>query len=54
MNGIRLIPLTHDDREQFILDNQEAFNYGSSGEFGMRDDHFEEDGKVITPAPTIG
>ena len=25
---IKLIPLTEDDREQFILDNQEAFNYG--------------------------
>lgn len=54
MTEIKLVPTTEDDQEQIILDNQEAFNYGSSGEFGMRDDHFEEDGKVITPAPTIG
>lgn len=26
---ITLIPLTTADREQFILDNQEAFNYGA-------------------------
>ena len=26
---IKLIPLTEDDREQFILDNQEAFNHGA-------------------------
>lgn len=28
MNNIKLIPLEDRDREQFILDNQEAFNYG--------------------------
>ena len=28
MNNIKLIPLKDSDREQFILDNQEAFNYG--------------------------
>jgi hypothetical protein len=39
---IKLIPLTEDDREQFILDNQEAFKYGALEEFGRRDDHFEE------------
>ena len=38
---ITLMPLTLDDREQFILDNQEAFNYGALEEFGRRDDHFE-------------
>ena len=45
---IKLIPLTEDDREQFILDNQEAFNYGALEEFGCRDDHFEEDENIIS------
>ncbi len=45
---ITLAPLTADDREQFILDNQEAFKYGAVEEFGMRDDHFEEDGEIIS------
>ena len=48
MAGIRLVPLEQDDREQFILDNQEAFNYGALEEFGMRDDHLEEDGQIIS------
>lgn len=39
---VRLVPLDESDREQFIKDNQEAFNYGAMEEFGMRDDHFEE------------
>jgi hypothetical protein len=33
--------------EQFIKDNQEAFNYGALEEFGRRDDHFEEDGEIM-------
>ena len=45
---IRLLALTSDDREQFILDNQEAFNYGALEEFGRRDDHFEEEGEIIS------
>ena len=45
---ISLKPLEQSDREQFILDNQEAFNYGALEEFGMRDDHFEDDGQVIS------
>ena len=45
---IELRPLAPDDREQFILDNQEAFNYGALEEFGLRDDHFEEDGEIIS------
>ena len=45
---IKLVPLTEDDREKFILDNQEAFNYGALQEFGRRDDHFEEDGEIIS------
>ena len=45
---IELRPLAPDDREQFILDNQEAFNYGALEEFGLRDDHFEEEGEIIS------
>ena len=45
---IELKPLKPDDREQFIKDNQEAFNYGALEEFGLRDDHFEEDGEIIS------
>ena len=48
MVEITLIPLTLVDREQFILDNQEAFNYGALEEFGRRDDHFEENGQIIS------
>ncbi len=48
MTDITLIPLENDGREQFILDNQEAFNYGALEEFGRKDDHFEEDGQIIS------
>ena len=48
MNKISLSPLTEADREQFITDNQEAFNYGAMEEFGMREGHFEEDGQIIS------
>ena len=48
MAEIALIPLIPDDREQFILDNQEAFNYGALVEFGLRDDHFEEPDEIIS------
>ncbi|MBR5734164.1 MAG: hypothetical protein IKX79_01310, partial [Desulfovibrionaceae bacterium] len=48
--GIELFPLQPDDREQFILDNQEAFNYGALEEFGRRDGHFEEEGEIISRA----
>ena len=47
MNEVSLIALTVDDREQFILDNQEAFYYGALEEFGVIDNHFEEDGEII-------
>jgi hypothetical protein len=46
MTDVTLVPLAPDDRNQFILDNQEAFNYGALEEFGFRDNHFEEDGEV--------
>ena len=45
---VKLSPLQSEDREQFILDNQEAFNYGALEEFGLRDNHFEEDGEIIS------
>ena len=48
MNDITLVPLSQSDRERFILDNQEAFNFGALEEFGRRDDHFEEDGEIIS------
>ena len=48
MSEVKLIPLKPNDREQFITDNQEAFNYGALEEFGRRDDHFEEDGEIIS------
>jgi hypothetical protein len=48
MTEIKLIPLEESDREQFIKDNQAAFNYGALEEFGFRDDHFEEDDEIIS------
>ncbi len=45
---IILEPLQQEDRNQFILDNQEAFRYGAMEEFGMRDNHFEEEGEIIS------
>ncbi len=48
MADITLVLLTEEDREQFILDNQEAFNYGALEEFGCRNDHFEEGEQIIS------
>ena len=45
---VTLVPLTADDREQFILDNQWAFKYGALEEFGERDDHIDDDGEIIS------
>ena len=45
---VTLVPLTEDDREQFILDNQWAFKYGAIMEFGERDDHIDGDGEIIS------
>ena len=47
-NIVKLLPLEKSDREQFIIDNQTAFNYGAMEEFGQRDNHFEEDGQIIS------
>ncbi len=48
MNTVSLELLKEEDREQFILDNQEAFNYGALEEFGVRDNHFEEEDQIIS------
>ena len=48
MTDIALLPLEASDRNQFILDNQEAFNYGALVEFGLQDDHFEEPDEIIS------
>ena len=48
MREVQLRPLTPEDREQFIRDNQDAFNYGALEEFGRRDDHFEKPGEIIS------
>ena len=45
---INLVPLQEDDREQFILDNQEAFRYGAQQEFGLRDTRTEEGEEIIS------
>ncbi|MBQ8879633.1 MAG: GNAT family N-acetyltransferase [Clostridia bacterium] len=45
---VSLVPLTADDREQFILDNQWAFKYGAMMEFGERDDHLDGNGEIIS------
>ncbi|MBQ3128701.1 MAG: GNAT family N-acetyltransferase, partial [Clostridia bacterium] len=45
---VELVPLTAEDREQFILDNQWAFKYGALQEFGERDDHLDGDGEIIS------
>ena len=45
---VELKPLEASDKEQFIKDNQEAFKYGALEEFGMSDNHFEEDEQIIS------
>lgn len=45
---ITLEPLSSDDVEAFIADNQRAFKYGALEEFGMRDDHLDADGEIIS------
>ena len=46
--NVVLLPLTENDREQFIRDNQWAFKYGSIEEFGLRNDQFEEGEEIIS------
>jgi len=50
MKIVKLKPIAPDDHDQFIRDNQEAFRYGATEEFGMRDNHFEENGEIISRA----
>ena len=45
---VTLVPLTANDREQFIIDNQWAFKHGAMMEFGERDDHIDDDGEIIS------
>lgn len=47
-DNIRLVSITPDDKEQFILDNQRAFKYGAQTMFGMRDNRTEEGEEVIS------
>ncbi len=48
--SVTLLSLQPADREQFIIDNQRAFKYGATEEFGSRDNHFGEDGEIISRA----
>ena len=48
MTVVSLIPLTADDKEQFIIENQRAFKFGALEEFGLRDDHIDDDGEIIS------
>ena len=48
MSKITLALLEDNDLDQFVKDNQWAFKYGALEEFGKRDDHFEEDGEIIS------
>ena len=45
---VTLVPLSPDDREQFILDNQWAFKHGALLEFGERDNHIDPGGEIIS------
>ncbi|MBR5686672.1 MAG: GNAT family N-acetyltransferase [Prevotella sp.] len=48
LDGLKLVPLQEEDRVNFIYDNQRAFKYGALEEFGVRDDHFEDDDEIIS------
>ena len=45
---VTLAPLTAEDREQFILDNQWSFKHSALLEFGERDNHIDADGEIIS------
>ncbi len=45
---VTLVPLKPKDREQFIINNQESFKFGAIEEFGVRDEHFDNDGEIIS------
>mgnify|MGYP003291943888 CR=1 FL=1 len=48
MSKIKLVPVREEDRNQFILDCQESFRYGSLEEFGERNTHLDKDGEVMS------
>lgn len=48
MANIKLQKLNKTDREWFIINNQKAFKYGATEEFGVRDEHFEEGNEIIS------
>lgn len=45
---ITLAPVTDDEYEQFITDNQFAFKHSALYEFGERDNHIDCDGEIIS------
>ena len=45
---VTLVPLTEDDREQFILDNQRAFKHGALCGLGPQDDPLDENEEIIS------
>lgn len=47
MQKVTLVPINKEDRNQFILDCQESFRYGSLEEFGERNVHLDKDGEVM-------
>ena len=48
VRSVKLVPLQAADKEQFVRDNQTAFLYGATEEFGMRNADYEEDGQIIS------
>ncbi len=50
MSAVTLTLLTDNDLEQFILENQRAFRYGATEEFGKQDDRPEDAGEIISRA----
>ena len=48
IRSVTLVPLEAGDKDQFVRDNQEAFLYGATQEFGLRNSDFEEDGQIIS------
>ena len=46
--NISLVPLDPSDREKFIKDAQESLKYGTTEEFGMRDNHLDKEGQFLS------
>ena len=46
--NISLVPLDPSDREKFIKDAQESLKYGATEEFGMRDNHLDKEGQILS------